>query len=387
LRQAQRAEAIGQLTGGVAHDFNNLLSVMLGNLDMLERDETDLPRRNRLGVVRAAGERGAALTAQLLAFSRRQPLQPQPVRLSAMVADMLPLLRSACGSRVDVQVRLPRSLPAALVDPTQLELVVLNLAINARDAMPTGGRLTISGNVRLLTAAAGDDSPAPGCYVALSVVDTGTGMAPDVMARAFEPFFTTKPPGAGSGLGLSQAFGVARQSGGTVTIDTVPGEGTQVHILLPCAVEPVAAPKSVDGSETRAVSWQILLVDDDPAVLETFEQMLRQEGHCVKAVSGAAPALAALDNGMVVDILITDVMMPGTTGPQLARMVWKRWPELPVMFISGFADPAMLVDLGRRTRLVPKPCRMKDILSAIADLLEGKAEAAEARLPQACAVG
>jgi len=369
LRQTMRVEAIGQLTGGVAHDFNNLLSVMLGNVELLGERITDRGQRQTLDIIRGAVERGSALMRQLLAFARRQPLMPRPTALGEMVQDMLPLLRSACGSRIDLRVIIPEALPEAQVDPIQLELVILNLVINARDAMPQGGTLTLRGDLVTLPASPETDAPVAGRYLRLSVIDTGTGMTEEVRARAFEPFFTTKGPGGGSGLGLSQAFGMARQSGGTVQIDSNLGVGTGVHVMLPCAE---AKTETVDLPEQALVvpKTSVLLVDDDPGVLNTFTELLRFLGYRVTPASGAAPALEALENGLALDILITDVIMPGLRGPDLAQRVWETRVGLPVIFISGFADPELVPLMNTKSRMLRKPCRAAELTAAITALVE-----------------
>ncbi len=406
LRQALRVEAVGQLTGGVAHDFNNLLSVMMGNVELLADQITDPELLQGLGVIRNAAERGAALMRQLQAFARRQPLVPRAVPLGDLVNEMRPLLASACGQRIDLRIEVPQTLPLAQVDPTQLELVVLNLAINARDAMPPeqdasyedaspdgAGSITIRGDVVELGTSAEADAPAPGRYVRLSVIDTGLGMTEEVRIRAFEPFFTTKPQGAGSGLGLSQAFGMARQSGGTVTIESIPGQGTSVHVLLPCAPEAAAgmapsrdpAPDMAAGetpittpdpapkpNKTKAHATSVLLVDDDAAVLETFAELLELLGYRVTPALGGKQALAAAESlaaeNRAMDILITDVIMPDLRGPDLARRMRETRPGLPVIFISGFADPELVTGFGPLCRVLRKPCRSNDIKVAIAAL-------------------
>ena len=245
LRQAQRVEAVGQLTGGVAHDFNNLLTVLIGNIELIQGAATlDPILSERLRAMHAAVERGAVLTSHLLAFARRQPLLPRPADLNAVVTGMQGLLQSALGHRVQMETRLASGLWPAMVDPTQIELVILNLAINARDAMPNGGIVAIeTGNCHRDTPAPPEE-PAAGDYVVIKVIDVGTGMTPEVQAKAFEPFFTTKGPGAGSGLGLSQVFGTARQSGGDVQIDSSPGKGTSVSVFLPRASAAIERPSA-----------------------------------------------------------------------------------------------------------------------------------------------
>jgi signal transduction histidine kinase/CheY-like chemotaxis protein len=369
LRQIQRVEAVGQLTAGVAHDFNNLFAIMMANLELLDAPLVEPRLRRRLDVLRSSVERGAALTGQLLAFARRQPLMPRPVVLSEMVAAMVPLLGAACGRRVEIITSVPGDLPSVLVDPTQLELVILNLALNARDAMPGGGRLCIAGEVETLGEPDDPDAPEAGKYVVLRVIDDGIGMTEAVRTRATEPYFTTKGPGQGSGLGLSQAFGLARQSGGTVRIASQLGKGTTVSVLLP-AVDALA----VDVPRTAVPVVQpakprVLVVDDDPAVLEGVAELLEIIGYEVTAVPGSTQAAQLVEGGLEVDALVTDVIMPGMTGPDLARLVWERRPDMPVLFISGFAAPETIEGLGGNCILLRKPCRLADLRGALSALL------------------
>jgi len=378
MQQSHRVEAVGQLTSGLAHDFNNLLSVMLANLERLQASETDDQRLHRLAVIRSAVDRGAALTDKLLTFARRQPLQPNAVVLADMMADMLPLLRSACGGAIDVRINVPADIPAAMVDIGQLELVILNLAINARDAMPEGGWLTISAWEATLADSTEPDAPAAGDYVAIGVTDNGTGMSEAVRARAVEPFFTTKPPGSGSGLGLSQAYGLARQSGGTMLIESTLGEGSSVRLLLPAAASSAAVPR-VQPQPAPDVLARILLVDDEPMVLEVMCELLEALDYQVTAVSGGRAAQTALENGLEIDLLVTDVRMPDISGPELARWLLERKPGFPVMFMSGFSDPKLLNGLGENCSLLRKPSPSKEIKAAIAGLLQrGRGMAAPA---------
>jgi signal transduction histidine kinase/CheY-like chemotaxis protein len=364
LRQAQRIEALGQLTGGVAHDFNNLLTVVIGNIDLVQEAaaaDPELPER--LKAMRAAAERGAMLTGHLLAFARRQPLSPRPVDLNAVILGMQDLLRSALGRGIAMETVLAPSLSPAMVDPTQIELVILNLVINARDAMPDGGVVTIetSDDERLPSAPLG--GPADGGYVALRVRDTGTGMTPEVQAQAFEPFFTTKGPGAGSGLGLSQVFGTARQSGGDAIIGSAPGRGSTVSVYLPRAALPAepVPPAATAAAEPSASAAVILVVDDDAAVRSTVAQILRSLGYAVHPAAGGAEALELLRRGEPVDLLLTDLVMTGLSGLELARAAQALRPRLPVVFISGYADLAETEGEMRLHRLVRKPFRPAEL--------------------------
>jgi signal transduction histidine kinase len=375
LRQAQRMEAIGQLTGGVAHDFNNLLTVLLGNLDMIDRAR-DLPAsvQQRLAAASAAARRGATLTGHLLAFARRQPLQPQTVDLNVVANGMHYLLDSALGGRVSVTLRLEEALWPAVADPTQIELVILNLAINGRDAMPDGGTLSIRTANRLLDEPTEPEEPPAGAYVMVSVQDTGTGMTPEVRARVFEAFFTTKAPGAGSGLGLSQVINTARQTGGGVRIESALGKGTTVSVFLPRATGPAeqqVAPQF--GEPTHGRSATVLLVDDDEAVRVVTGAMLKDLGYAVHEAASGVVALRVLETNMPVDLLMTDLAMPFMTGAQLAQAARARRPGLPVVFISGYADPEGLTGAVSMHRLVRKPFRPGELRQEIEAALGGAA--------------
>jgi signal transduction histidine kinase len=378
LNQAQRIEAVGQLTGGVAHDFNNLLTVLIGNIDLIQTTGTpELRMSERLTAMRAAAERGATLTGHLLAFARRQPLLPRPVDLNAVVVGMQDLLASALGRRVQMVMRLADGLWPAMVDPTQIELVILNLAINARDAMPDGGLVTIETSNRHRGSAARAEEPLEGDYVVVTVRDVGTGMTPEVKAKAFEPFFTTKGPGAGSGLGLSQVFGTAHQSGGGVEIDSEVGKGTAVSVFLPrtfVQVERPALPPSV-VAEARASGSVVLIVDDDDAVRTTTADILEGFGYTVLQANSADAAMQLVEGNGVIDLLLTDVVMPGVSGPVLARRARVLRPQLPVIFISGYADPEGIAGEVRLGRLVRKPFRTSVLRQQIEEALE------EARAP------
>ncbi len=372
MRQAQRIEAVGQLTGGVAHDFNNLLTVMLGNLDLMQHSEKlDQALKERLLRMRHAAERGATLVDQLLAFARRQPLSPRAVELNGVVSGMSGLLQSAIGNNIRIETRLANGLWPAMIDPTQIELVILNLAINARDAMPKGGTLTIETANTHMAGPAEDGSappgaPAAGDYIVVSVRDTGTGMAPEVLAKAFEPFFTTKGVGHGSGLGLSQVFGLARQSGGGVHLESSLGQGTTVRVYLPRAAnaaipaELMVVPEFAGGSAST-----ILLVDDDEAVRSTTGMILETMGYKILSAESGQGALAVLRSDIAIDLLLTDVAMPGMNGPQLARQVRVVRPSLPIVFFSGYADPEAVAGDTIRQRIVRKPFRAADLAAQI----------------------
>ena len=361
LRQMQRLEAVGQLTSGVAHDFNNLLTVVLGNIGFLEKGLSaagvDGRMAQRLGYMRAAAERGAKLTDQLLSFSRRQRLEPKLLDLNETVASMHDLLQSTMGGSIRIETKLHRGLWPAMVDPTQLELAMLNLAINARDAMQVGGRLAVhTENVTLGPALYPEDPPA-GDYVAICVADTGTGMTEDVRAKVFEPFFTTKEIGKGSGLGLSQVLGFAKQSGGGVRIESRVGEGTSIRIFLPrtkAKAEERSPSAPAIAAHKDAPAARILLVDDDHAVREVTSTTLRDLGYTVVEAGSGGAALDILTREPTIDLLIIDFAMPGMSGAEVARQVRAKRPTLPILFITGFADRAALAGVSE-THIVGKP--------------------------------
>jgi signal transduction histidine kinase/CheY-like chemotaxis protein len=361
LRQMQRLEAVGQLTSGVAHDFNNLLTVVLGNLEFIEKNgfsnSSDSILKRRLSHMRIAAERGAKLTAQLLAFSRRQYLDPKSVDLNDALAHMSDLLQSSLGGSVQIKTIFRPGLWHALADPSQIELVVLNLAINARDASPVGSTVTLeTGNATIGPPEKPEEPPA-GEYVVVSVTDTGSGMAKDVLAKAFEPFFTTKEIGKGSGLGLSQALGFAKQSGGGMRIESRIGEGTSVKVYLPRTVEievSKAPPNSAGVVRRHFGGAVILLVDDDEAVREIAATMLRASGYVVLEVGSGGAALDLLDEESNIDLALLDFAMPGMNGMEIARQVHSRFPTLPVLFITGYVDQTVLAEIDE-ARIVKKP--------------------------------
>jgi signal transduction histidine kinase/CheY-like chemotaxis protein len=360
LRQMQRLEAIGQLTSGVAHDFNNLLTVVLGNLEFIERGFTgssDGRLTQRLSHMRLAAERGAKLTAQLLAFSRRQRLEPKPIDLNEALASMRDLLQSSLGGSVQISTVFRPGLWHALVDPTQIELAVLNLAINARDASRVGGSIALETANATVGPPERPEEPPLGEYVVISVTDTGSGMAKEVQAKAFEPFFTTKEIGKGSGLGLSQVLGFAKQSGGGMRIETRVGEGTSVKVYLPRAAGTgvAEAPEDSIGLTQRHIKGAIvLLADDDSAVREVTAAMLRELGYVVLEVGSGGAALDFLDGQANVDLVVLDFAMPGMNGMDVARQVHSRFPTLPVLFITGYADKSVLGEVGD-ARIIKKP--------------------------------
>ena len=342
IRQAQKMEAVGQLTGGIAHDFNNMLQGVAGGLEMARR-RIHQDRAGEAGrYIEAAQEavnRAAGLTRRLLAFARRQRLEPKPVDADELVAGLTDLIRRTVGPEISVDLQLHDRAGSVLCDANELESALLNLCINARDAMPDGGRLTIgTEEVSLSAADIPDGEAAPGRFVAISVTDTGTGMSPEILARVFEPFFTTKPQGQGTGLGLSQTYGFVRQSGGLVRIESMPGRGTRVRLLLPLhdRVEQVEAqrpmPPPLAGSRQT-----VLLVDDEETVRQPVADRLRELGYAVLEARDGPSALGILASTRP-DLLVTDVGLPnGMNGRQVAEAARERVPGLPVLFITGYA--------------------------------------------------
>jgi len=341
LREAQKIEALGQLTGGVAHDFNNLLMVVLGNLGLLRKRLPPDPRLLRLldGAQQGA-ERGAALTSRMLAFARRQELRPAPVDLAKLVEGMGPLIERSAGPTVGIETRIPAGLPPALVDANQLELALLNLAVNARDAMPQGGRIEITAGLVEAPSRMAPPGLSPGRYLRLVIADSGQGMDAATLARATEPFFTTKGVGRGSGLGLSMVQGLAQQSGGGLRLDSRPGEGTTAAIWLPCATldtrpEPAPPPRAIQGTTPPR---RVLVVDDDPLVAAGTAMMLEDLGHQVTTAGSARGALALFESEALPDIVVTDHAMPGMTGLELAEWLRRTHPGLPVVLATGYAE-------------------------------------------------
>ncbi|MCJ9705065.1 MULTISPECIES: ATP-binding protein [unclassified Bradyrhizobium] len=366
LRQAQKIEAIGQLTGGVAHDFNNLLMVISGGLDMLDR-QTDPNRRRRLmeGMVQAA-QRGASLTRQLLAFSRRQKLRPQPVDVAAQIGGMRELLDRSLRGDVHVEFDFPDSLWPVEVDPGELELVMLNLAVNARDAMPNGGTIVVRGE----NLPGFNDEQIAGDYVRLSVIDTGVGMSPEILARVFEPFFTTKDVGKGSGLGLAQVHGFATQSRGTVRIRSEVGRGTSIELYLPRSYDlPSSERHLIDLTRVRPKrtnQGQVLLVEDDDEVAALVSEMLGQLGYDVTRAASAAGALGALADGRSVDVVFSDIMMPGgMNGVELAREIRNRRSDIPVLLTSGYAEASAHDAHAAGIQILAKPYHIDELAAAL----------------------
>jgi signal transduction histidine kinase len=372
IRQAQKMEAVGQLTGGIAHDFNNILTVIIGTIEILAEAVADRPSLATVAkLIDQAAARGADLTQRLLAFARRQPLQPRPVDVNALIIDSARLLRPALGEQIEIDSMLADDASPALVDPAQLSTAILNLALNARDAMPDGGKLTLeTRNVYLDADYAGMNSEvSPGSYVMIAVNDSGHGIPADLLHRVFDPFFTTKEVGKGSGLGLSMVYGFVKQSGGHVKIYSEQGHGTTVKLYLPKAT--VAAQHETDSASLAPLEGgheTVLVVEDDVLVRDYVVAQVRSLGYVTLFASNANEALAILDGDISVDLLFTDVIMPGLiNGRMLAAEALKRRPHLQVLYTSGYTENA-IVHHGRLdpgVLLLVKPYRKSDLARMI----------------------
>jgi PAS domain S-box-containing protein len=380
LRQAQKMEAVGQLTGGIAHDFNNLLTVILGNLEMVEMRITDERELELIKEARETAELGAQLTERLLAFGRRQPLQPKLTDVGQLLEGMETLLRRTLGEVIEVSTRVEPRLSKVVVDPSQLQNAILNLAINARDAMSSGGRLVIAASNTQIDAdyALLHAEVRPGGYVVISVSDTGTGMSKEVQERAFEPFFTTKEVGAGSGLGLSMVYGFVKQSNGHVQIYSEIGYGTTIRIYLPRADI-----RDESGSNTeeqpidrfRAQGETVLVVEDEPRVRRLTIKRLQELGYNVLEAAHAQAAVDVLETTPGIDLVFTDVVMPGgMTGADLARRIHERWPNVKVLFTSGYAEPEIVRQgVSAGARWLKKPYTAPDLARTIYEVLNERA--------------
>ena len=382
LRQAQKMEAIGNLAGGVAHDFNNLLTVILGNIDLLRRKLDNDHLQRHLSATRHAAERGQSLTRQLLAFSRRQHLQPQTLEVNALVRQFEPLIRRAVGESIALEAALCHEPLVCEVDPSELESALLNLAVNSRDAMPSGGTLTVT----LKRVERDDDlvgqnhTASPGPWIVLSLEDTGIGMSKEVVDRAFEPFFTTKEPGKGSGLGLSRVYGFVRQSGGFLTLASTVGIGTRLSIYLPPSTKSLSEQVSVDQllAAPAARTETILLVEDDSAVLALVIEMLNDLGYRVITASDAHGALEIVRRGEPIDLILTDVVMPGgKTGVHLAAEARALRPDIKILLMSGYPGEALArhepADI--EWPMIEKPFRQPELASRLQSLLDGRLHA------------
>ncbi|HEY0044569.1 MAG TPA: response regulator, partial [Allosphingosinicella sp.] len=366
LRQAQKMEAVGQLTGGIAHDFNNLLTPIMGGLEIIASRVED-PRLKRMAQsALESSRRGAKLTGQLLAFSRIQRISMAPVAVNDVIENMRTLLRHTIGSEVAIDVQLEGKARFALCDANQLENAILNLAINGRDAMADGGSLTISTGCVTLPEEA---DHAAGDFVRISVEDTGEGMSDEVLARATEPFYSTKPMGKGTGLGLAQVYGIARQSGGTLRIDSRLGEGTRVDILLPASDPPAGESAPREAAAIPAESRRratVLVVDDDDDVRQFLGDSLESLGHIVHRASGGEEALTLLRETAAPDLALIDYAMPGMHGADVARLAREMLPELPIVFVTGYAETGQLeAALGPGAPVLRKPFTVDDLANAV----------------------
>jgi CheY-like chemotaxis protein/nitrogen-specific signal transduction histidine kinase len=380
VAQLQRLEAVGQLTGGIAHDFNNMLAIMMGNLDLAQRriakGSADVGRF--IDNAMEGARRGAALTRQLLAFGRRQALRPASVDVNALVRGMSELLRRSLGPGVEIETVLGGGLWRTYADATQLESAIVNLAVNARDAMPGGGKLTVETmNAHIDDAyAALNPDAVPGQYVLVAVSDTGTGMPPDVLERAFEPFYTTKGVGEGSGLGLSQIYGYLKQSGGHAKIYSEPGRGSTVKLYLPRQMpgEGGEEPKAEEPTVLAIgrIEEIVLVAEDEPGVRETAVEALRELGYTVLEAEDGPAALRLLEQRGPADLLFTDVVMPGMTGRELADETLRRWPGMRILYTTGYTRNAIVhggrLDAG--VSLLPKPYTTEELSRKVRAVLD-----------------
>jgi signal transduction histidine kinase len=370
LRQSQKMEMIGQLTGGVAHDFNNLLMAVIGNLDLLRKRALSDPIAVRLvdGAIQGA-QRGAALTQRLLAFARRQDLRVEPANLAELLSGMKDLIQRSIGSQIELTIKAPRELPRVLVDSIQIELAVLNLVVNARDAMPTGGTLTIEVDQPEHEVPSGLRS-AP--YLRLSVTDTGFGMDCETLRKATEPFFSTKELGKGTGLGLSMIHGLARQLGGELRLSSEVGRGTRAELWLPATSMPASESKAEQATNLPDLPAKItvLIVDDDPLISMSTALMVEDLGHNVIEVNSGSQALDILREGRHIDLLITDFSMPKMNGAQLATAAWEICPNLPILLATGYAELPSGEDPGLPR--LGKPYQQEQLAAAIAETMDAQ---------------
>lgn len=378
LLQAQKMEAIGQLTGGIAHDFNNLLTVTVGNLELLDMRVEDEDQRELLTEALEAAELGARLTDRLLAFARRSPLRPEIVDLNTLVIGLTDLLHRTLGEPVDLSTVLSTDLWATRTDATQIETAIVNLAVNARDAMPNGGKLIVETSNALIDEknVAVDSGLEPGDYVQLSVSDTGTGMAPEIRDRVFEPFFTTKESGRGTGLGLSMVYGFAKQSNGHVTIHSAPGTGTTVNLYLPRndAATKIAEPVPAKAFDKTLKGELILVVEDDDRVRQLTLTRLKELGYEVLEAANGPEALTILEGARSVDLVFTDLVMPGgMSGYDLCEQIRKRDYNVKLLLTSGYAEESTRPDKLKWEHLsiLSKPYRQADLARRIKQALAG----------------
>jgi PAS domain S-box-containing protein len=364
LRQSQKMEALGQLTGGIAHDFNNLLTVVVGGLDIIAKRAPDPKLKSYAENALAAAERGARLTGQLLAFSRVQRLEVRPTEVRVLIQNMRPLLRNVLGPGITKRYAVDDEVMPVMADPTQLEVAILNLAINARDAMPDGGVLSFAARQ---VAVAGDPELEDGDYVELTISDTGVGMPQEVADRAFEPFFTTKEVGKGTGLGLSMVYGMARQSGGAARIESVPGEGTAVKLLFRKADRLVAeAAAAIDEPAVAAPPppLSVLVIDDDPDVRAFIAAALEEQGYRVRQAANGRKGLAEIEREAP-DLVVLDFIMPGLSGAEVAREIRDRHGALPILFVSGYNETDSVKRTAPDAPLLAKPFRADALHKAV----------------------
>jgi PAS domain S-box-containing protein len=368
LVQSQKMEAVGRLTGGIAHDFNNLLNVILGNVELIDLYSTDERVRRLAGVARKSTQRGAKLTGQLLAFARNQRLDLKPVDLVHVMESVKDLLSASLGSNIDIRFEVEPDMPRVRADANQIELAILNLAINARDAMPDGGAIVI----RSALQHAPDELLPEGRYGVIAVSDTGHGINAEIITKVFEPFFTTKPLGKGTGLGLSQVYGIAQQSGGTARIESVPGRGTTVEIWLPCADEDCAAEPSITGASDKGLNnraARILVVEDDPGVRQFIVECLEMLGYKVIQAEHGQAAFEQL-HAERPDLMIADFLMPGMNGAELVAKAIEKFPDLKVIIATGYADMNAVEKVIGRNFILRKPFQIYDLAHSVRIALE-----------------
>nr|WP_301183122.1 ATP-binding protein [Sphingomonas quercus] len=370
-------EAVGQLTGGIAHDFNNMLTGVIGALDIMKR-RMAANRYDDLGrfmdAAATSAQRAASLTARLLAFSRRQSLDSRAMDVNALIISLEELLRRTMTEKIEVSIAPAADLPAGIVDANQLESAVLNLAINARDAMPEGGKLTIETRVANLDEAYCEARPGvkPGRYVVIAVSDTGVGMDRETVDKVFDPFFTTKPIGQGTGLGLSMVYGFAKQSNGQVRIHSAPGSGTTVSIFVPAAEAPAQGDIRSAGGDVHEGSGQsVLLVEDDDSVRLLVRDVLEELGYETFEAAEALKATELLRSGQRFDLMVSDVGLPGMNGRQLAEIARENHPDLPILFVTGYAENAAIRAgfLGTNMAMITKPFQIEVLSAKISEML------------------
>ena len=381
LAHGQKLQALGQLAGGIAHDFNNLLTAVLGATEQIRgRASVDAETMEDAAQIARAAERGAALVRKLLAFGRQQTLQPKVIAINAAIRDIAAMLRPMLGGAIRLELELDAAEPLARVDPTQLDQVLLNLAMNARQAMADKGRLTLhSGHVALYRPLTrGAETIPPGSYVMVEVRDTGCGIPPEALAHIFEPFFTTRRGAGGTGLGLATVHGIVRQSHGFLTVDSLVGRGTSMRIYLPRHAGPAdpvasAAPETAPTMDIGGAARAVLLVDDEAMLRDLMARVLRQVGWTVLTADSAESALEMVESGAADELaaVISDVVMPGQDGPALVRVLRARWPGLPAILVSGYAEERLRVTMaGEGIYFLPKPYGAKDLLALLRRIID-----------------